>query len=420
LKQWIANAALPEDTMTFNHCFKVRRLILTAALIAGLSLAAHATAQERPFLVDLKSRTITDLGTLGGSRTVASDINDAGQIAGYSITSEFDWHAFVTGPGGKGMRDLGTLGGGYSQAYGINDAGQIVGQSDKFRGGPLHAFITDSHGRGMRELVTSGGAGVYPSSINNAGQVGGWLYPTTGNPNPHAFITGPSGVDMRDLGDFGTGGYVGVSGINDAGQLVGDVRGAAEGDYGYITDPDGIGMRNLGYLPGGGYARAHAINDAGQVAGVSDTADGVQHAFITGTYGNGMRDLGTLRGSAAGSGIDYGIATGVNDAGQVVGSSATSNRAEANGDPHAFITGPDGMGMTDLNSLIDLPQGWILTSAIDINNNGQVIAAGIVPEPETYALMLAGLGLVGFIARRKQRKMRHESGLPLTVVDSIT
>ncbi|MGZ8252442.1 MAG: PEP-CTERM sorting domain-containing protein, partial [Methylophilaceae bacterium] len=33
-----------------------------------------------------------------------------------------------------------------------------------------------------------------------------------------------------------------------------------------------------------------------------------------------------------------------------------------------------------------------------INLNGQLVAA--VPEPETYALMLAGLGLIGFFARR--------------------
>jgi hypothetical protein len=29
--------------------------------------------------------------------------------------------------------------------------------------------------------------------------------------------------------------------------------------------------------------------------------------------------------------------------------------------------------------------------------------AAIVPEPETYALLLAGLGIVGFIARRRER-----------------
>jgi hypothetical protein len=33
---------------------------------------------------------------------------------------------------------------------------------------------------------------------------------------------------------------------------------------------------------------------------------------------------------------------------------------------------------------------------------GFLIAA--VPEPETYAMMLAGLGLLGFIARRRKQK----------------
>ena len=31
------------------------------------------------------------------------------------------------------------------------------------------------------------------------------------------------------------------------------------------------------------------------------------------------------------------------------------------------------------------------------------IGVGVVPEPQTYALMLAGLGMVGFLARRRRR-----------------
>jgi probable HAF family extracellular repeat protein len=150
-------------------------------------------------------------------------------------------------------------------------------------------------------------------------------------------------------------------------------------------------MTDLGTL-GGNSSAAHGINAAGQVVGESVTADGSQHAFITGPNGVGMTDLGTLGG-------DYSYAYGINAAGQVVGTSFT-----AEGSQHAFITGPNGEGMTDLNSLVSLPAGAVLTGARGINNLGQVVA--VVPEPATYALMLAGLGLVGFMARRKKLEKR--------------
>jgi probable HAF family extracellular repeat protein len=141
---------------------------------------------------------------------------------------------------------------------------------------------------------------------------------------------------------------------------------------------------------GGDYSRAYGINDMGQVVGQAATAIyGQYHAFITGPDGAGMTDLGTLGGAES-------RAFGINDMGQVVGYSYTG------GQTHAFITGPDGVGMTDLGSVVNLPTNFTDFSANAINNHGQLAVEGrvvVIPEPEIYAMLLSGLGLIGFLAR---------------------
>ena len=59
--------------------FKVHGFILAAAFFVGLSFGSSAAAQIPSYLVDLNSKTVTALGTLGGSTVNASGINDAGQ-----------------------------------------------------------------------------------------------------------------------------------------------------------------------------------------------------------------------------------------------------------------------------------------------------------------------------------------------------
>jgi probable HAF family extracellular repeat protein len=394
---------LLEHTVIINNCFKFPDLILRALLITSLCLANHASALEtRSFLVDLNSKTVTEIGTLGGIYTGVHALNDAGQVVGSSSTAADPYapvHAFITGPDGIGMRDLGTFGGSLSHASGINNAGQVAGWSWTAEN-TTHAFITGPNGMGMRDVGTLGDYYYSDFRINDVGQI-------VGNSGT-AFITGPNGTGIRELGSTGGLHSPSAYGINNAGQVVGDFDNFGGETRAFITGPDGEGMRSLGILgeepPQDDRwwdyqknSHARDINDAGQVVGWADISPlgGPLHAFITGPDGMGMRDLGTLGGH-------YSLAFGINDAGQVVGESDFSLASEEH--PHAFVTGLDGEGMTDLNSLVDLPEGMILTKALDINNNGQVLVTGVIPEPETYALMLAGLGLIGFMARRKRTK----------------
>ncbi|SFH58281.1 PEP-CTERM protein-sorting domain-containing protein [Nitrosospira sp. Nsp14] len=376
-----------------NHCLTVRNLILAIALITGFGLVTHANAQmERSFFVDLNAKTATPVGT---ADSLALGINDAGQVVGTTYPSNGNLRAFIAGPNGMDMRDLGTLGGDLGSAFDINDAGQVAGWSTAETS--QYAFITGPDGIGMRNLGTLGGSWSNAYGINDRGQVVGESL-TDGDNLSRAFITGPDGMGMRNLGSLGgssSAAWSSARGINNVGQVTGFSTTGEESDLpprrAFITGPDGAGMRDLGTL-GGYHSYAEDINDPGQVAGWSYTAEGFTHAFITGPDGVGVKDLGTLGGNES-------YARGINDTGQVVGESDTGEYSSLYN--HAFITGPNGEGMMDLNLLVDLPPGWILTDAIDINNNGQVIALG-VPEPETYALMLTGLGLIGFMARRRK------------------
>lgn len=155
---------------------------------------------------------MTDLGMLPGGRfSVATAINPAGEVVGWSETAARDRHAFRWKKGA--MTDLGTLGGSSSLANGINPAGRVVGISST-ADGSSHAFLWE------KGMMTDLGDTFEPTGINPAGQVVGYGFSQTAA--DYRAILWSKGV-RTDLGTLG--GNRGIaSAINPTGQVVGSSR----------------------------------------------------------------------------------------------------------------------------------------------------------------------------------------------------
>jgi probable HAF family extracellular repeat protein len=124
------------------------------------------------------------LGTLGGSFSLPTDVDAAGQVVGYSTVpgpGNF-FHAFIWNRR-SGMTDLGTAGGQESLARAINNKGQVTGVI--ISPGPLSGFSWTRAG-GMIKLGTLGGLSSDVRDVNDRGQIVGGSDTRRGE--RHAFV----------------------------------------------------------------------------------------------------------------------------------------------------------------------------------------------------------------------------------------
>ncbi len=291
--------------------------------------------------------TVTVLPNLGGGSTAAADINDAGQVVGWSLDGTATRRAFLWTET-DGMKDLGTLGGTTSEATAINAAGQVVGFSET-AARRLHAFLWTPD-RGMQDLGTLGDAGSIARAINNRGEVVGYTFAQVGETfENHALLWTPEQqlVELPTLGSALTAAVA----INNAGRVVINIATAAGEEHPFLWSQQ-HGMVDVGGLPDEA-TNGTAINESGRIVGVAIRQPDAR-PFIW-SANQGLRELGALDGPAVG------VVSDINDAGQVVGSFSAMP-----GGRHAFVWSL-AKGTDDLYAATGMRE------ARAINNRGQVV-----------------------------------------------
>jgi probable HAF family extracellular repeat protein len=275
--------------------------------------------------------------------------------------------------------DLGTLGGknSWTNYGGINDRGEAVGLSETSVPDPdgedFCAFGTKLTCRPfvwqffhMSALPTLGGNNGQASAINNRGQIVGISETTVQDsgcpPSKPGKIISPAFWEKGEVRALPTvagdpDGF--VQGINDQGEAVGS-SGTCTGiaTHAVLWENDtAFQLPDLGRDGNDAYA----INDHGQAVGYVSTADG--STIVASLWQNGARGAVTNLGILPGDGAAF--ATGINNRGQVVGSTFNSE-----GWSRGFIW-QDNV-MTDLNTLIPKDSNLYIIAASNINKRGQI------------------------------------------------
>jgi len=362
--------------------------------ILGLALAAGPAAGAVEY-------TATDLGTLftGGdvvsSLTFAYDLNNNGVVVGYCQTLD---------PGGTrgppvafvyagAIQPIGSLGGDESLASGVNAAGRVAGWSTIVTGGAAHGFLYDPVSPPMQDL----GAGTRGSRVNDSDEV-------AGDSGTHAGLY--TGGAWQDLGVLVGGSWSQAYDVSNGGLVVGSSDTASGNRHAFLYPGGGAAPQDLGVLAGGNWSDAYGINDAGHIVGTSaiDMIGEDWRGFVI--AGGPMAPLPAMAPAPCPN-----WAFDINSSDVIVGRTYDRTLG-AGAEVHAFIydggTMRDlndlidpslGFLLTEARAINDA--GWI--AANGLNAAGEERAFLLVPIPEPATLALMGLGAAAMIVLRRRR-----------------
>lgn len=319
------------------HRSAVTALASVLAMAASVYLPAVGLAQTK--------YTLTEVAPISGSvSTTVTGLNDEGDLAltvnnGATVASYLWQRGVETNIGGLGPAPQ------FVESGGLNDFVRMVGTALSPTSGTFAAFVW-SQGH-MTELPTPAGTtAAFGIQINLPGQVVGQVFDADFNAQAALWNHGTLTLLPGIAGGNGSQ----PAGINIRGEIVGSSSDASNVSKTVVWRQGALTVLVNNSIP-------RAINDEGEVVGV-----------LLGTMGPFLWQNGATTQLPLLPGATSGVASGINDRGQIVGE--TSNVA---------VLWQNGAAI-DLNSRIatsDPSQPFVyLRAATQINNLGQIVASG--------------------------------------------
>jgi probable HAF family extracellular repeat protein len=391
--------------MRYRQATAIRALGIVAVL-GVLSVQAGAGELPRPAYIAYDTQPIA------GSNAGANGLSNLGWASGTSTVASGDTHAALWSPGN--VIDLGTLGGASSGVeWPIkNNHGLIVGISETDVADPLAeggfscgAFL-DLHGHTclpflwqngtLTALPLLGGNNGFATGINSAGSAVGWaetalhdatcIAPQVLQFEAVEWTAGEKRVLPPLPGDSTSA----ATAINDAGEVVG-ISGDCDVAVGRFSARHAVLWLNghpmrLPTLGGEGWNTPMAINNLGTVVGFSDRAGDVVNGKLKANFQaflwnprSGIRQLPAVAGDVLSE------ATGINDFGQIVGTSFPAAGGSR------MVLWQNG-AVYDVNTLLPPDSPLLVLASGDINDSGEItgfacVVSGNVCGNEVHAFV---------------------------------